>query len=278
MKIISDSISYQASGDRERLRRFYETSHDYKKLLEAHSREYLQPYVDLVNRYAIHNSMILDVGCGNGLSAYMLNEYGHRVIGTDISSFFLSDSAQLQNDRLKYQVCDALDLPFVDKSFDVVCSNELIEHVTDARRALMEMIRVLKNDGLMMIMGPNLCSPFWGFVDFLNMVGGRDGRYVWAETKTQALRWGLNNLLLSIRKLLSPKVNFIYRKPDLEKGPMGGDSDSAYYVSPIDLEKFLKKHNMQIVSICESFSLRSRILAKLLPRFSPYISMVARKR
>jgi SAM-dependent methyltransferase len=266
------------SEDRERLRQFYETSHDYKKLLDAHGREYLQPYVDTVSKYARPGARILDLGCGNGLSSYMLNECGHWVIGSDISSFFLAEAAHLQNDRLKYQACDALDLPFADGSFDVVCSNELIEHVPDARRALLEMIRALKSGGILVIMGPNLCSPFWAAIDLVNMTLGKNGRHVWAETKRQALRWGCGNLILSVKKRLSSKADFLYRKPDLEKSPMGGDSDSTYYANPIDLERFLKTHDMQIISLCESSTLRGRVLATFLPRFSLYISMVARKR
>jgi SAM-dependent methyltransferase len=268
------------SEERERLRRFYETSRDYKKLLDAHGREYLQPYVDVVSKYAGQGSRILDLGCGNGLSSCMLSEYGHWVVGSDISSFFLSSAAHLQNDRLRYQACDVLDLPFTDGSFDVVCSNELIEHVLDARRALLEMIRVLENGGILVIMGPNLCSPFWAAIDLANMSIGRNGRDVWAETKLQALKWGCGNLILSMKKRFSSKVNFRYRKPDLEKAS-GGDSDSAYYANPIDLERFLKAHDMQIISLCESpasATLRGRVLAALFPRFSLYISVVARKK
>ena len=265
------------SEERERLRRFYKTSRDYKKLLDAHGREYLQPYVDTVNEYAKPGSSILDLGCGNGLSSYMLSEYGYKVIGSDISSYFLAEAAPLQNDRLKYQACDVLDLPFADGSLDVVCSNELIEHVPDARRALLEMIRTLKSGGILVIMGPNLCSPFWAVIDLVNMIIGRNGRHVWAETKLQALRWGCGNLLLSLKKRFSSRVDFLYRKPDLEKASMGGDSDSMYYANPIDLERFLRAHDMQIISLCESSTLRGRVLAALFPRFGLYISMVARK-
>lgn len=263
---------------REELKRFYETSREYKSLLYAHDRNYLSTYVDIVNKYARPNSSILDLGCGNGLSSNMLSEYGHKVIGTDISSFFLAESANSQNSRLKYSVCDVLDLPFKDCVFDVVCSNELIEHVVDASRAIIEMIRVLKSGGILVIMGPNLCSPFWAITDLLNMLTGKDGRYLWAETKIQAIKWGYKNLIISIKKRISRKIDFIYREPDLKKAIAGGDSDSVYYASPIDIERFIKLYDMKIVSLCESITLRGRIIAKLFPRFGPYISIIARKR
>ena len=265
------------SEDRERLRRFYENSRDYKKLLDAHDRNYLQPYVDTVNKYAKPDSIILDMGCGNGLSAYMLSEHGYRVIGSDISAFFLSEFAHLQSERLKYQASDALNLPFKDETFDLVCSNELIEHLTDIPRAISETLRILKRNGTLIIMGPNLCSPFWALKDLMNMTRGGNGRYMWSETKTQALKWGLKNFTLSAKKKFSTKIDFVYRKPDLEKALYGGDSDSAYYACPIDLERFLKAKNMEIISLCESSSLRGLIFATIFPRFGFYINIVARK-
>lgn len=277
-KLIVDMNNTTVLEERQKLKRFYETSSDYKKLLDAHNKEYLRSYVDIVNKYAKPNSKVLDLGCGNGLSSYMLSEYGHQVIGTDISSFFLNDSVYLQNKNLRYGVCDVLDLPFHDKAFDVVCSNELIEHVTDAQKAILEMIRILKNGGILAIMGPNLCSPFWAMVDIINIVRGKKGRHVWAENWNQALKWGWSNFILSLNKRFSKEANFIYRTPDLDKAIDGGDSDSAYYASPIDLERFLKSNGMRIVKLSASMTFQGRIMGRLFPRFGPYISIIAVKR
>lgn len=270
-------MNIKIEEDREKLKQFYETSEDYKKLLTAHNREYLKTYIDIVIKYAKPESKILDLGAGNGLSSKMISECGHNVIGTDISYFFLSDSAKFQSANLSYCVCDALDLPFRNESFDVVCSNELIEHITDAQKSLLEMVRVLKKNGILVIMGPNLCSPFWSLIDLFNIIKGKKGRYVWAETLGQALRWGWNNLILSIKKRFSKKADFIYRKPDLVKAILGGDSDSAYYASSIDIEKFLKANGMKIIKLCESSSKKGKIMARFFPRFGLYISMVSKK-
>lgn len=262
---------------REKLKQFYESSSDYKNLLDAHNREYLSTYVDVVNKYAEPKSRILDLGSGSGLSSAMLSEYGHQVIGTDISSFFLSDSVHLQNERLKYLVCDVLELPFDDKAFDVVCSNELIEHVTDAEKAILEMIRTLKSGGILAISGPNLCSPFWATLDFVNILRGKKSGHMWSETLIQALGRIFTNLFISLKKRFSYKPEFIYRKPELEKAFAGGDSDSAYYASPVDIERFLKSNRMKIIKLCSSISRRGRIIGRLFPRFGPYISIIAKK-
>ena len=183
----------------------------------------------------------------------------------------------MQNENLRYQACDALELPFADGSFDAVCSNELVEHVTDVPRTLLEMMRVLKDGGILVIMGPNLCSPIWAARDFISMILGRRGRDMWTETKMQAIKWGWRNLTLSLKKRFSSRIEFTYRKPDMERASSGGDFDSAYYACPIDIERFLKSHGMKIIKVYEPSTLRGRIFSMLMPRFGPTINMVVRK-
>ena len=82
---------------RERMREFYETSETYKGLLSAHNEVYLRHYVELVIRYALPRSKVLDLGCGNGISARLLNQADFDVVGTDISPLFLEDAQTWEN-------------------------------------------------------------------------------------------------------------------------------------------------------------------------------------
>jgi SAM-dependent methyltransferase len=59
-------------------------------------------------------------------------------------------------------------LPFADASFDLVCAFDIIEHVEDDRRALSELSRVLKQDGILMLSVP-LHARYW--TDFDALVG-----------------------------------------------------------------------------------------------------------
>ena len=124
---------------RQRMREFYETSETYKRLLDAHDEVYLRHYVELVMRYALPRAKILDLGCGNGISARLLNQADFNVVGTDISPLFLEEAREWENPRLQYRICDVIELPFESGSFDVICSNELIEHLPDVETALTEM-------------------------------------------------------------------------------------------------------------------------------------------
>jgi SAM-dependent methyltransferase len=51
-------------------------------------------------------------------------------------------------------------LPFVEKSFDVVVSNHVIEHVVNSDQHLSEIGRVLKDDGLVYLATPNRFLPW----------------------------------------------------------------------------------------------------------------------
>lgn len=67
---------------------------------------------------------------------------GPGYITADLEAAFVSESIDLER------------IPHRDSSFDVVYCSHVLEHVTDDRRALGEMRRVLKHDGWAMILVP----------------------------------------------------------------------------------------------------------------------------
>lgn len=262
---------------RRRMREFYETSETYKRLLDHHNSAYLQTFVNLVNSHAPPQSQLLEVGCGNGVASRMLADRGHQIVGTDISPLFLAEAKVWETDCLTYQVADALDLPFPDQHFDLVCSNELVEHVPDVQSVLQEMIRVTRDGGRIVVAGPNLCSPITSLLDWLRLLIGGAGRPIWAETKEQAFQGLQRNLRYYLQKRLNPEPNFIFREPDLKDQIIGGDADSVYVASTIDLEKFFRQRGLTIIKLSVGFGLKGKIVATLCPRLSPYISMVVQK-
>jgi SAM-dependent methyltransferase len=52
--------------------------------------------------------------------------------------------------RVEGQECDIQDLPFDNDSFDVVIANHMLYHVPDPDRALAELSRVLRPDGILL--------------------------------------------------------------------------------------------------------------------------------
>ncbi len=98
----------------------------------------------------------LDVGCGVGYGAELLNRAGAaEVIAIDNSSTALDLARSVVSSGVTCELGDARDLPHPDGSFDLVVCFELIEHVDEQELVLDELARVLRRDGLLLISSPN---------------------------------------------------------------------------------------------------------------------------
>ncbi len=106
---------------------------------------------------ALASARVLDDGCGIGTYVGRLGEVVAQSVGID----FELERAQEAGQRVGYRIaCAASEhLPFADRIFDVVLSNEVIEHVQDDRAAVAEMARVLRPGGRAIIFCPNRWYP-----------------------------------------------------------------------------------------------------------------------
>jgi len=92
---------------------------------------------------------VLDLGCGAGFLSNYLAERGHRVVGLDAEDDCLTVAAHHDRTRsVDYEHGDALDLRYIDGSFDVVCAMDFLEHVEDPERVVAEAARVLVPGGM----------------------------------------------------------------------------------------------------------------------------------
>jgi ubiquinone/menaquinone biosynthesis C-methylase UbiE len=102
---------------------------------------------------------VLDIACGSGYGSYYLSLNNDlEVIGADVNSDSIKQAKKnYQKDNLKFQVANALSLPFKDNSFDAIVSLETIEHfdVSDQNLYLRELKRVLKPEGKLWLSTPN---------------------------------------------------------------------------------------------------------------------------
>lgn len=106
---------------------------------------------------------ILDVGCGRGFYLKAVSQLFPRalVTGLDINKNYLEKAKEfLGNRKVKLVIGSATELPFNDKSFDRIICSELLEHIKDDRKAIAEIHRVLKPDGIALITVPNKNYPF----------------------------------------------------------------------------------------------------------------------
>ena len=104
---------------------------------------------------------ILDVGCGCGEASVYFAKQGACVTASDISSGMVDLAvkvAEYHNVKIDSVVCSAEELPFEDNSFDIVYAANVLHHV-DIKKALSEIKRVLKKDGIFIAWDPLKYNP-----------------------------------------------------------------------------------------------------------------------
>ncbi|HUV42530.1 MAG TPA: methyltransferase domain-containing protein [Patescibacteria group bacterium] len=108
--------------------------------------------------------LILDVGCGNARDIELFSIKGAKCVGIDISEGMIKAAkAKAKKENLKnveFIAGDATKLPFKANTFNKVSCSETIEHMPDWRKAIREMRRVLKKNGLFVITTPNKISMY----------------------------------------------------------------------------------------------------------------------
>lgn len=103
---------------------------------------------------------VLDLGCGAGTPSRILMSDTERysVVGADLSRAAL-DAYVAGTGRAVVQL-DAQHLPFADDSFDVVISDDVVEHLVDTDSYAREIRRVLSARGWLFLSTPNLAAWF----------------------------------------------------------------------------------------------------------------------
>ena len=95
--------------------------------------------------------LALDIGCGTGVNLKFLSQYG-RVIGLDSEELAVKLCQEGGQGRALRG--DVREIPFRDRSFDVVVAMDVMEHVDDDAGMLQEVRRVLKPGGLLYLTVP----------------------------------------------------------------------------------------------------------------------------
>jgi len=102
----------------------------------------------------------LEVGCGTGRISEALVTAVGRLTVSDVSEKLARETGT----RLgrEWLAGDACHLDIRDRSYDLVVSSECIETHPRSRRALAEMVRVLRKGGVLIVTSPNrLWYPSW---------------------------------------------------------------------------------------------------------------------
>jgi SAM-dependent methyltransferase len=144
-------MSHIIPEDLEKAARRGEPSHVWR---DGQKRRLQQMIVAAGSRLKGH---VLVDGCGVGMYVAHLLPTSPKVIGLDIEFPRVRDTKAYTPNV----VCGAGEhLPFADGSHDLVISHEVLEHVSDDRAAITEMVRVLKPGGRIVLFCPNRGYPY----------------------------------------------------------------------------------------------------------------------
>ena len=110
----------------------------------------------VVTRYSLalqhsKNKDVLELGCGPGVGLGYLASQARRVIGGDYDANMVSTAQRTYNGRVGVVQLDAQELPFADRSFDVVILYEAIYYLPDPGKFLNECRRLLREPGTLIV-------------------------------------------------------------------------------------------------------------------------------
>ncbi len=106
----------------------------------------------------VQNRKCLDIASGEGYGSALLARSAASVVGCDIAPAAVKwAQSRYVKDNLEFMPADITRLGLKDAVFDVITCFETIEHISAAeqKKAIKELRRVLKNDGLLFISTPS---------------------------------------------------------------------------------------------------------------------------
>ncbi len=104
--------------------------------------------IDTLSKYLdrfVSKPKILEFGSGNGFQIPPLSKVGY----VDASDIYDGIDAQIKKtDDFNFTLCSIYDTPFSDHNFDIIFSNQVIEHIYELERAFKEIQRIAKPSSL----------------------------------------------------------------------------------------------------------------------------------
>lgn len=197
---------------------------------------------------------MLEIGCGAGdLASHFPEELVY--MGIDPHEHSLWQSRQKHPHR-QFIIGSADHLPFDDGSFDLIFSHQVLEMLTQPRRALKEMIRAVKPGGFVIIIAPNLEVPWSRF-------NGARHYTRWQWALLVARRFGdLGLRCIGISRFRILPQNYVEATGRFEKG----DDDLKYITSAWEVAHFFTSRGFRIISAKKP----TKKIVSILPPFRYY--------
>ena len=124
----------------------------YSRVMRAEERSYAYLYRRISK--LVRGKEVLELATGPGALAKRIAPVTKRMLATDYSAGMIAEAKKGACPKnLRFEVADALSLPYADASFDAVIIVNALHLLPEPERALREIARVLRPDGI--LIAPN---------------------------------------------------------------------------------------------------------------------------
>ena len=124
------------------------TAKIYDRFMRKDRKAYEQMYALICP--IVEHKQVLELATGTGLIAKHIVRSADRIEATDASSEMIEQAKQgVSSSKLHFSVQDMFHLPYADSSFDVAIVSNALHIVPEPEKALAEIRRVLKDDGVL---------------------------------------------------------------------------------------------------------------------------------
>lgn len=117
--------------------------------------KYLQKFVNLKNG---NGRSVLEIGCSIGGASSILADRGFDVFASDTSGYALTKASKLIKDtgrKISFYNFDVQKEIPINKTFDIICAFEIIEHLKNPMIAIVNMRNKLKINGILVCSTPD---------------------------------------------------------------------------------------------------------------------------
>lgn len=124
--------------------------------IEKHLQRLRKSEIEAIQNWLYPNMRVLEIGGGSGYQASLISAYD-----CDVSSIDLPDRSIEEKQYYFVKDYDGQKIPFSDKSFDLVFSSNVLEHIDSLTPIFKEIRRVLKPQGTIIHVVPSATWRFW---------------------------------------------------------------------------------------------------------------------
>jgi len=115
-----------------------------------------------LSKYIENGDIVLDIGSGPGNLPKMLKfllKKPKKYVMVDLDKRAIEKAKEFKyNFPVEFHICNALELPFEDNTFDVIIASDVIEHMDEESgdKLLEKCSKILKSDGTLIIVTTNI--------------------------------------------------------------------------------------------------------------------------